>query len=167
METLNRILAFFKRLRRDRVCRHPLIRDYLRAVQRELDQTLNCKSAYGGSIALYLHGVVPTFGDFDIVTDKIFAETDLPWEVNSKSLVGLKVHSLGLDIFFNSDRDNKRILELSNKHITEVDGIRVQDLNFILNINRLWHEEGGKQRRLIELDKIDHALMANLRVALS
>lgn len=165
---LEKVLRFLRLLRRkNRLFQHHLTRDYLFALQESLASVLNCRVAYGGSTALFLQGLVPRFGDYDIVTDRILRASDLPWRVNEESQHGLKVHRYDLDIFFVADRhkDNRAMLELSNRHVVTMDdGVRVQDAEFVMAINRMWHVEGDKQRLCAE--RVEPELLCALRMAL-
>jgi len=114
---------------------------YFRFIQRELDTLLGCRTAYAGSLALYLQGEVDRYGDLDVLTDRMFLPSDLPWDVDRCSRYGLKSDRWGLDMFFVRDADNVAMMELANNHVIEVGGIRVQSADFVKEINWFWRDD--------------------------
>lgn len=169
LDRLNAALLFLRLIRNRngpfRLYDHPLLRDYLRCVQDCMGEVFNCRVAYGGSLALFLQGMTEHFGDYDIVTDRVFCESDLPWTVDFLTGHSLQVHSLDLDIFFRQNCG--AALELSNAHIVDLsDGLRVQRADYVKSLNRLWHADVDcKQRLIIDDEAVDTALMDRLRRA--
>ena len=142
---LRKALCFIRFLRRkNKLFNHRLILVYLRYIQQALGEVLECQTAFAGSLALFVQGLVERFGDFDVVTDREFLPEELPWEVNSQSEHGLGVWKYDLDIFYNVGKTS--ILELANKHIVEVHGIRVQSADFVMAINKWWDHPEAKPR---------------------
>lgn len=128
--------------RRDGRCRR-----WLRMLQMLLDATLECRTAYAGSLGLWICGEVDRFGDLDVVTNRLWNDGDLPWHFDGQSRFGWKCGAVDLDIFYVNRPDNRAMMELANRHIVEVDGIRVQGPQFTKEINWFWR--GGKDRLMI------------------
>lgn len=120
---------------------------WLRILQPLLDNVLDCRTAYAGSLGLFVCGEVGRFGDLDIVTDRLWNEGDLPWKMDGQSRFGWKSNTWGLDIFYVKRPDNRAMMELANRHIVDVDGIRVQCPTFTKEINWFWR--GDKERLVI------------------
>lgn len=114
--------------------------DYLRLIQSFVSAKFQCNVWFGGSLALYLQGRRENYGDVDLLTDRMFSPEDLPWRIENDQGLNLKSRELELDLFFRQDEKHLAILEMSKARIVEVNGLWVQEADFVENVNWCWSE---------------------------
>jgi len=159
LRSLNGLLEFSMVLRRrHRLLTFPALRALLARIQDGLSAVLGCRVAYGGSLSLFLQGITAGFGDIDVITDREWMPEDLPWRVDWRSQIGSKIERYDLDLMFNAGQGE--LMALANRHIVTVDGLRLQDADFIKAINRLW-DDPDKAR--VCADWIEPDLLSELR----
>lgn len=122
--------------------------DYLRMILSFVSAKFQCSCWFGGSLALYLQGQKSEWGDIDVITDRMFAVSDLPWTVDCHGF-NMMSKRLNLDIFFSKNEKHIPFLELSKRHVVEVNGLRMTDADFVQAVNWCWRKD-EKQRQMIK-----------------